>query len=37
MSIKDDHQYKYYINWLDHRLEQGSINKGQYELSRLST
>lgn len=36
MSIKDDHQYKYYINWLDHQLEQGSINKGQYELMRIS-
>lgn len=36
MSIKDDVQYKYYINWLDYRLEKGTLNKGQYELMKIS-
>lgn len=36
MSIKDDDQYKYYINWLDSRLEKGTLNKGQYELMKIS-
>jgi hypothetical protein len=36
MSIKNDHRYKYYINWLERQLEQGFINKGQYELMRIS-
>ena len=36
MSIKDDVQYKYYINWLNYRLENKTINKGQYELLKIS-
>lgn len=36
MSIKDNSKYKYYINWLNNRLENKSINRGQFELFKIS-
>lgn len=36
MSIKDDSQYKYFINWLNYRLEQGTLSKGHFELMKIS-
>ena len=36
MSIKDDNLFKYFINFLDFRLESGSITIGQYELLKIS-
>lgn len=36
MSIKDNSQYKYYLTWLNHRLEFGEINQGQYELMKIT-
>jgi hypothetical protein len=36
VSIKYDPHYKYYITWLEDRLNKNSINKGQFELLNLS-
>lgn len=36
MSIKDDKLYKFYITWLDRRLELNQLNKGQHELMKIT-